>query len=144
MDQDIIAQLLSQGVDLLAAILFALLAFATKEIIAWLQTRRKKEGSDYLNDVTQRLVRIADTVVARGMQTRVKQLKSQLADGEWTDAEKRALLNDAVNDVLTYAGKDLVKDLEAAMDPPALKKFVVDTVEASVARWKAQYKATKE
>lgn len=141
---DITAQLLAQGVDLLAAILFALLAFATKEAISWLQARRKKEGGDYLNDATQRLIQIADIVVARGMQTRVKQLKSQLADGQWTDAEKRALLNDAVDDVLTYAGKGLVADLERAMDPPAFKKFVIDTVEASVALWKTQYEATKE
>ena len=129
------AQILQQVLATVGTVLAALLSWASAEAIHWI---RKKRRAGYVQDAAIRFVTLADIVVARGMQRQVKQAKAKAEDGKLTAEEGKRLLDAAVRDVLEYAGRDMIEDLERVVEPNKVRKMAEDAIEAAVLRWKSR------
>lgn len=112
----------------LAAALSSLIAWATKKLVAYLET---KIGNDMVSGALKRMTEMAALVVRELQQTVVDRLK---ADGKWTADTASAVKRDALAKLKEYLGPKGLDMLKSALGVPTstLDSLLASYIEAQV------------
>ena len=127
-------EILNQLINVLGTVLLALVTWGSAELTKLI---RQKTKDGRTQNAFLLLNELAETVVARGVQTSVKEAKARAGDGRLSADDKRAILDRAVVDVREYLGKEGVKTLEKMVGTGKADKLIADTIERAVLHSKA-------